>query len=233
MYDSWWYDLFLLFFQSSMAVVPVCHKMSYKDQAYPIQKIIRQSEKGFGWDCIGIQEGSGCFSSMCSDSTGISIKLKARVHNRSLLQFRHRTELHGLHRMSYTESCLRSISENASQRENLGTVWSASESSTNEKQLRLLDLYFGKLHNEDDGSSLHSSDKKTELMDQSGQFKPKEGLGSLEDHLGKINKGNNIALSQIYIFPFWWLSGLHTALREDKKPMYHFSTKKNESSIHT
>ncbi|KAJ9682925.1 hypothetical protein PVL29_018782 [Vitis rotundifolia] len=206
-----------------MAVVPVCHKMSYKDRAYPIQKIIRQSEKGFSWDCIGIQEGSGCFSSMCSDSTGISIKLKARVHNRSLLQFRHRTELHGLHRMSYTESCLRSISENASQKENLGTVWSASESSTNEKQLRLLDSYFGKLHNEDDGSSLHSSDKKTELMVQSGQFKPKEGPGSLEDYLGKINKD---ATSENYL-----PSSPCDKIDEDKHDIEPFSTTEDVNPV--
>ena len=177
-------------------MVPVCYKMPYyKDQAYPIHKISRQIEKGLAWECIGIQEGSASFSSVCSNSTGILIKLKTRVHNRSLLQLRHRTELHGSHSMSYTESCLRSNPENASQRENLGTVRSASVSSTNKKQLRLLDLYFGRLHNEGDESSSHSSHKKTELIDQSGQFKQKEGLGSLEDYLGKLNKGNNSSLS--------------------------------------
>lgn len=160
-----------------MAVVPVCFKLSHNDQAYAIQKIYRQGERGCSCDCPGSQEGIN----LCRDSTGILIKRKTR----SILQFRHGTEMNGLQRMLYPGSYFRSMPQTSSQREHFGVVCYARDCSSNEKQLLLLDSYFGKLSNEDDRSS---SDKK-ESTDQSGQFKSKKGLGSLEDYLGKLNKG--------------------------------------------
>ncbi|KAK9271676.1 hypothetical protein L1049_002039 [Liquidambar formosana] len=162
-----------------MAVVPICYRMSYNKSKLPIQRLIRQSERGFMCDCIAIQEGSKCLSSISSDKgrrwhvfyrTSDLIKTKTRGVNAS--------------RGVVTEKMLQ-------QGENLCMVWYASESNSNEKQLKSLDSYLGKLQNEANRPSSDSSNKMTELVDGGGQFKSKEELRSLEDYLGKLNKDAN------------------------------------------
>ncbi|KAF8407847.1 hypothetical protein HHK36_006984 [Tetracentron sinense] len=211
-----------------MAVVPICNKISYKDNALSVPRVRRHNKRGITGDRISIQEGCRCFSSISSDTgrrwhalyhtTEFWMKVKTRkeadafqggVRNRRSMPFKTITEVSVLRRVYNTDSQVKSSSEDASQREKLCMVSYASGPSTNEKQLQVLDSYFRKLQNEEKQkkNSLMSSQNfktasKTEehkmqpsseppdkmILDRSGQFKAKTGLGSLDDYLGKLNE---------------------------------------------
>ncbi|KAF3443907.1 hypothetical protein FNV43_RR13597 [Rhamnella rubrinervis] len=186
-----------------MAVVPICCKMPYKGQPQPTQNVMRQSERGHTCDNISILDGPRCFSSVSNDmcrkwslypKTDVLSKTKTRgnaskgtFHHGGSLQFKNTTEITALQRRSDAEYHPRSIAGDDSQ----NMIWYASESSTNEKQLRSLDSYFGKLQ---EGSNLHPSDSSNnteELLSRSNQFRSKKGLETLDSYLDKLDEDAN------------------------------------------
>lgn len=82
------------------------------------------------------------------------------------------------------------ILANNERKQNIGMVWYASDSGTNEKQLRSLDSYLGKLQN---GTNLPAdkSNRTREPLTRNGQLRLKKGLESLDDYFGKLNKGRS------------------------------------------
>ncbi|KAH0984517.1 hypothetical protein GBA52_011694 [Prunus armeniaca] len=106
-----------------MAVVPICYKIPYKGNAQPNHYAMRQSDMS---------------SNMCRNwhissflSTDVLTQKKTREASAS-------KEL---------ESHPSFILANNERKQNIGMVWYASDSGTNEKQLRSLDSYLGKLQN--------------------------------------------------------------------------------------
>ena len=77
----------------------------------------------------------------------------------------------------------------------------ASKTSANEKQLRLLDSYFGKLQCDANYPSSDSSDETTELVDENRQVNALEELQSLNSYLEKLSKGQ-ISLIKYFICCF-------------------------------
>ena len=74
--------------------------------------------------------------------------------------------------------------------------------SSSENQLRSLDSYFQKLHNDGMQSSSRSFGKRKQSFDASDDLKAKKGLAALEEYLGKITEGNEmqVILATCYIF---------------------------------
>ncbi|XP_027178902.1 RHOMBOID-like protein 9, chloroplastic isoform X1 [Coffea eugenioides] len=63
--------------------------------------------------------------------------------------------------------------------------------SSSENQLRSLDSYFQKLHNDGMQSSSRSFGKRKQSFDASDDLKAKKGLAALEEYLGKITEDAN------------------------------------------
>ncbi|KAL6287578.1 hypothetical protein ACE6H2_011968 [Prunus campanulata] len=146
-----------------MAVVPICYKVPYKGNAQLNHYAMRQSDMS---------------SNMCRNwhissflSTDVLTQKKTREASAS-------KEL---------ESHPSFILANNERRQNIGMVLYASDSGTNEKQLRSLDSYLGKLQN---GTNLPAdkSNRTGEPLTRNGQLRLKKGLESLDDYFGKLNK---------------------------------------------
>ncbi|XP_031260989.1 RHOMBOID-like protein 9, chloroplastic isoform X2 [Pistacia vera] len=90
-----------------------------------------------------------------------------------------------------TSNVAGSLSKRTSPTENMRMVCYASESSNNERQLRLLESYFAKLKNDANQTSADSSNKKTDLNHRSGNINAKNTLGCLDSYLEKLNKDPN------------------------------------------
>lgn len=155
-----------------MAVVPICYKIPYKGNAQPNHYAMRQSDMS---------------SNMCRNwhissflSTDVLTQKKTREASAS-------KEL---------ESHPSSILANNERKQNIGIVWYASDSGTNEKQLRSLDSYLGKLQN---GINLPAdkSNRTREPLTRNGQLRLKKGLESLDDYFRKLNKDGD---SENYTF---------------------------------
>lgn len=185
-----------------MAVVPICYKMPYKDQTQPIQNVIRHSERGFLSECIAFADVTRCF--MCRRWHGsypttdilTRTKIKEGIAPRGLactrgcsIHFKGMMEVNVLQRGCLRESHLRSTSDNDLHREKFSMMCYASESSTNEMQLRSLDSYFEKLQ-DDAKLPPDNSNNTKELHSRNSQFRSKKELDSLEIYLGKLRKGN-------------------------------------------
>ncbi|KAI7980224.1 hypothetical protein LOK49_Contig180G00003 [Camellia lanceoleosa] len=185
------HHLHLLSLTISMAVVPICYKMSYKDQPLLNSKEDRYNEKGFMCSFTATQEDCGCFSSISgetgrrwsNDATGIPLKVNTRKGagvSQGMVYTR-----------GSTPFCLRSRSNKIPQRDKRCIVCHAYKSNSNEKQLQSLDTYFGKLQHDANKPSSVSLNKKEEFIDQDGQSKAKSVLGSLDDYFGKVSKDAN------------------------------------------
>lgn len=175
-----------------MAVVPICSKMPYKDQ------------RGFICGCIASADGPRCFTSIAGDicrrwhvsylTTHIMTKTETKKGNASrrlLSNFsKSMTEVTFLRRAFLTENHLRSTSDNDSPQETFSTVFYASDSSSNENQLRSLDSYFGKLEDDAKLSPSDTSHIPKQLLRRRGHFKSKKGLESLNAYVGKLSEGN-------------------------------------------
>lgn len=190
------------FFQNYMAVVPICCKMPHKDQLQPIQHVMRQCERGLPCNTTSILDGPRRFSSklggMCckwhslDPNNDVLRKAMTRgnagrgpLHKGDCLQFKKMTEITARQRRNDAEYHSRSMSRDDSQ----NGIWYASDSSTNEKQLRSLDCYFGKLR---EGRTLlpsDSSSKTEELPCRSNELRSKKELEILDAYLDKLNKG--------------------------------------------
>lgn len=204
--DSLW--LLLIMFCSisisgEMAGVPICYKMPSKGHNFPIQKALRQHERCLMCDCLAFRQGSRfqifpdshrrC-QVLHPASSDIVMKLKIRGGvnspgeaklNQEAVHFQNMTDIPALHKVSNTKG------------ENSCMVWYAS-TGTSEKQLRLLDSYFGKLQGNANQASSDSCKTKTELHDKSGQINAKEELEHLDSYLGKLNKGKISCLEYLY-----------------------------------
>lgn len=180
-----------------MAVVTMCSKMAYKDQ------------RGFMYGCMALADGPRSFASLSSEickrrhisylTIDTMMRTNTRKENKSRqlpfngstsTLFRSMTEVTVLQMAHLTESHLRFISGNDSSQEKLNIVRYASESVNNEKQLRSLDSYFGKLQDDAKPSPSVTLDKTRQIHNGDGHVGSKTGLSSLNDYLGKLNKGN-------------------------------------------
>ena len=173
-----------------MAVVPLCYKMPYKDQNFPIPKVARQFERGLICGCTAPLEGSRCFSSSCDYrcrgwhplhiSSGILTNAETGYRDRGFNRLQwHLWTLVGVHN---TKFHLRPLSRKALPKEN-------SRPGTNESQLRSLDSYFGKLKEDAKKASSVSSNKTMDLLDRSGESSIKKELKSLDAYLSKLSEG--------------------------------------------
>lgn len=167
-----------------MAVVPVFCKIPYKEQAIPPpQNSARQHERGLTCLCYAFPLSCSArkrWQVLCLyPSADISMKTKTRGEGAILIQgalhFHNTIEGLALHKVwnlkgeDYVASHL-------------------SKTSTNQKQLRLLDSYFGKLQGNATQQSSSSSEKTMGLLDKSRQINTKEELKTLDSYLGKLNK---------------------------------------------
>ncbi|GKV16828.1 hypothetical protein SLEP1_g27408 [Rubroshorea leprosula] len=190
----------------SMAVAPLCYKMPYKDINLPNGKLQSPSQRGFINSCFPMLEGARCFSSISNYSyrkwhalnltSNILTELEKGSKVRVGVGF-HRRSLHVQTIPSHcnTEDCLRLFSRRALPKENSGIVWYSSESTSTERQLRLLDSYFGKLQGDIKKNHSVSSDKEIELLDRSWESNTKKGLLSLDAYLGKLNNEDQVSMS--------------------------------------
>lgn len=169
-----------------MAAFPICHKIVYKDQNLPIQSITRQNDKkptyGFGGLILRRSHSSFAVGDLLTKSN-----TRERVTPRCL----------GHAGCCFPRVCgppgnIRFIQGCCySEKAKVLSVRCSSEFGTNEKQLRSLDSYFGKL--QDDAklllSPLSSSDQVMQVCQRKGESVTKNGLKSLDAYLGKLNNG--------------------------------------------
>lgn len=195
-------------------MVPICYKIHHKDQLQPIQHVVRQCERGLPCNTISILDGPGCLSSksggMCckwhslDPNSDVLRKAMTRgnaargpLHKGDCLQFKKMTTITARQRRNDAEYHLRSMSKDDSQ----NGIWHASDSSTNKKQLRSLDSYFGKLCK---GRNLLPSDsfsKTEEVPCRSNELRSKKELEILDAYLDKLNQGK-IHLCYTVFSPF-------------------------------
>lgn len=185
-----------------MAVVPLCYKMPYKDQNFPIPKIGRRYEKAIICGCTLPLEGSTsrCFSSTCDYrcrcwqchpfhiSSGILTDAVTgnRYRGFNKLQW-HLWTFAGIHN---TKSHFRPLSRKAMPKENL-----CPDSGTNESQLRSLDSYFVKLQEDARKTCSVSSNNTTDLLES----RIKKELQSLDAYLSKLNEGILYMFKSLYV----------------------------------
>lgn len=114
--------------------------------------------------------------------------LRGRVHNKWPIQNHNMLKESILIMEHKGRDCLEPSFYGTSRVGKLCRVFKASSSS--EDQLRCLDSYFRKLHNDDLHSSSRSFNKGTGVVDPSIQLKAKKELKFLEDYLSKVDEGN-------------------------------------------
>ncbi|XP_058179263.1 RHOMBOID-like protein 9, chloroplastic isoform X3 [Rhododendron vialii] len=187
---------------ASMAVVPICYNMCYKDQCLLNSNGIGKNDKGFMWSFTTVKEDYGGFSTisgrssrrgLLSESAGVPLKVSLRkgarlsqgmICNRRFDPFNTAAELSVPPTMHKLVCHLGSSSSNGAQQGKFHVVCHAYKSSLNEKQLESLDTYLGKLKEDADQPSSVFVKKREELS----PVKAKRVLGTLEDYLGKVKK---------------------------------------------
>ncbi|OIV90157.1 hypothetical protein TanjilG_01611 [Lupinus angustifolius] len=159
-----------------MAAFPICHNTPYKDQNLLTQSLIRHNEKRFMYDSDNMLRSF--FSYKASN-----ILAKSNTKERNAL----RCIVHG--KESLHKTVTKVIPGCYSKRENLSIVQCSTESSSIKKQLRSLDSYFGKRQDNAKSCSFDLSNKVMQAHQIDGQSRPKNGLESLDEYLGKVNNG--------------------------------------------
>ncbi|KAF2299502.1 hypothetical protein GH714_032290 [Hevea brasiliensis] len=173
-----------------MAVVPVCYKIPYKDHVLGPQNSVRRLERVIMCRCYAFPQAciSGDACKRCQilyPNVDILMKTRTRgevntskgaIFNQDTLHFQNPIEGLALHRVWNVKG------------EDFYVASHTSKASINEKQLGLLDSYFGKLQGNANKPSSDSSDETIELLDESRQINTKEELESLNSYLGKLNK---------------------------------------------
>ena len=161
-----------------MAVVHICYKMPYKGQTQQIQGLTRQSERGLTCDNMKLQDGFRCFSSASND---IYRKWNSS-YSKGPYSLQTRCDFeHNLRSVSGVDSPIVFVC--------------SSDSSSNEKQLRSLSSYFGKLQDRKNLKPSESSTKAREIL-SSNQFSSKKELEILDAYLDKIDKGKDFAYTK-------------------------------------
>lgn len=130
-------------------------------------------------DCVAFPKGSRSFVSISNDAHQRSQSLYPVYDSTAKPKMR--------------------VTVNASQGEDICDVWYSVHSNANEKQLRLLDSYLGKVQGNRRQPSSESSTLTAELPKGRDQINAKEELEHLNDYLGKVNRGiylisNNISI---------------------------------------
>lgn len=180
-----------------MAVVPICYKIPCKDHTLSTRNSARQHERGLLCACSAFAQG-GSYLSISSDvqrnwpviytTADVLVKVKTRgrtnaskgtILNQGLLKFQSVMDVRHLHKIHRTS------------RENPSVACHASKSGTNEKQLRLLDSYFGKLQDNVSEPSSDSCNERTDFLDTRVQINVKEELEYLNAYLDKLDKDAN------------------------------------------
>ncbi|MED6148338.1 hypothetical protein PIB30_052245 [Stylosanthes scabra] len=118
----------------------------------------------------------------------IGYKTPYKDHNllrQRAIRHNHKRFMHGYVSMLRSSS-IQGCHSNSKSRNLFKALFSA-ESGSVEKHLRSLDSYFGKLH---DQTKLHTFDSPNKVMpvhNRDGETRPKNGLESLDEYLGKLN----------------------------------------------
>ncbi|XP_058091400.1 RHOMBOID-like protein 9, chloroplastic isoform X2 [Magnolia sinica] len=205
-----------------MSTVPMCSNIFSKDHVLTITKLIRHNERGIADGNVSTGDVFRCFSSSIAGDVGrrwhvmrhtgeLCAKAKmgegadvfCTVQNRRPITFHAGIEEPVAHRVYSREGPEKSYSKNVLQRDKSCGESYGSNTSTNERQLKALDSYFSKLHNEMSGppsmpkneeyqmdpSSTQLLDKMIKSVDGSNQLKTKKGIGSLDDYFDKLNMG--------------------------------------------
>ncbi|KAJ4850073.1 hypothetical protein Tsubulata_019367 [Turnera subulata] len=180
-----------------MAVVSICCKMPYKDLGIPPQNLARHHDGGVLCNCSAFAQGSRFFLSI---SSGLShrcrilhaipevlLKRKAgrvkackgAIHNHGALFFHNTAE----------KPILRMFGDKNGK--NLCVVCHASDSSTNENQLNLLDSYFRKIDVDGNRPSSDSCNEMSAEQERNGELNAKGELEYLDAYLGKLSKDTN------------------------------------------
>ncbi|XP_002516742.3 RHOMBOID-like protein 9, chloroplastic isoform X1 [Ricinus communis] len=176
-----------------MAVVPVCYKMPYKNHLLTSQHSVRQHERSLVCLCLAFPQG--CIFSdtrkswqVICPTADILLKRKMGGLNASKGAFLNQGTSN-VQNMTEASAVLRVWSMKG---ENSSMGSHASKTSINEKQLRLLDSYFGKLQGDANQPSTDSSDETTKLGNKSKEINPTEELQSLNSYLDKLSKDSNL-----------------------------------------
>ncbi|KAF7811244.1 RHOMBOID-like protein 9, chloroplastic isoform X2 [Senna tora] len=173
-----------------MAAFLLCHKTVYKDQNLPIQNITRQNDKRPMYDFSDLQR-----SFFSKSNVGEEISPRCLGHAGCFLR---NTTTRGtfLHRFYGPAYNLRFIQGCCySDKDRFSTVSCSSESGTNEKHLRALDAYFGKLQDNVKAKVLSPLDSSPQVMQEchkEGEAVSKKGLESLDAYLAKLNNDTNL-----------------------------------------
>ncbi|XP_077253227.1 rhomboid-related intramembrane serine protease family protein isoform X3 [Tasmannia lanceolata] len=190
-----------------MALVSICSSMFYKNQILPT-KLSRQSQRGVLDDCITVQKVCRCSCSSIAGDVGrrfyllhhtskLCMNAKTRQGDKPM-PFQVVTEIFSPYKVYGIGGPVKSSLRKALQRDELCTEYYASETNTNSRQLKALDSYFSKLHNEENGqqtSFMPTSDYETVpdteeyQTKSSSQVKTKDELGSLDNYFGKLTPG--------------------------------------------
>ncbi|CAL0299124.1 unnamed protein product [Lupinus luteus] len=167
-----------------MAAFPICHNTPYKDQNLATQSVIRHNEKRLLYDSDNMLRSFFSVPIHSHPSYKASnILAKSNTKERNAL----RCIVHG--RDSLHKTVTKVIPGCYSKRENISLVQCSTESSSIKKQLRSLDSYFGKRQDNAKSCSFDLSNKVMQEHQIDGHSRPKNGLVSLDEYLGKLNNG--------------------------------------------
>ncbi|KAL5148822.1 RHOMBOID-like protein 9, chloroplastic [Glycine soja] len=182
-----------------MAAFPMFYKTPYKDQNLPTQNIMRQNEKRFMFECDNLHRSissiPGQICRSCQPWNKVNnILTKSNIKEKNVTRsiLHDRCSLHkNVTKLCGSDSHLSLIQGCYSKTENLSRVWCSASSSSTEKQLRSLDSYFGKLQDNAKLSTFDSSHKVIQVHHIDDHARSKTGLESLDEYLGKLNRGAN------------------------------------------
>ncbi|KAK7381104.1 hypothetical protein VNO78_33628 [Psophocarpus tetragonolobus] len=182
-----------------MAAFPMFYKTPYKDKSLPIKNVMKQNKKRFMYESDhmmrSISSVAGQICRSCQPCNKVNNALtKSNTKERSVPRciFHGKGSLHkNVTKLCGSDNHISLIQGSYSKPETISRVWCSAESSSTEKQLRSLDSYFGKLQENTKLRTFDSSHKMIQVHHIDGQARPKSGLESLDEYLGKLNQGAN------------------------------------------
>ncbi|KAF5737894.1 hypothetical protein HS088_TW13G00785 [Tripterygium wilfordii] len=169
----------------------MCNRMPHKDYILPTQNVITLSEgPRFFPSSKPVRKWNVLYpkaNHLTRSKIRKSNDFKVVTHKRGSSHFLITKKAFSRLRLFHVESHQQYFSEHASETENFPTVWCASDSGCDKKELRTLNSYFGKLLDDANQTSSGSNNNVTELHGQAGQTNSKNRLESLNAYLGKLN----------------------------------------------
>ncbi|XP_052111381.1 RHOMBOID-like protein 9, chloroplastic isoform X1 [Arachis duranensis] len=182
-----------------MAAFPIGYKTPYKDQNLLRQRAIKHNDKRFMNHHVNMLRSSSIPGQVSN------IYTKCIAHGRGAL---HRAATEEILAAGGSLDCHLSIIQRChsnSKRRNLFKVLFSAESGSIEKQLRSLDSYFGKLHEQTKLHTFDSLNKVAPVHNRDSETRPKNGLESLDEYLSKLNnvtaKLSSAEVNQEFLLP--------------------------------